>query len=193
MNEIIAIIAVAVGWVLSELSIYLRGGKARKEAVASALSILLEVRFRIICFDSIVSLFKEHGVQGGIAYQVRNILERIIPEPEEISSSYEESIRTLSKVAPLIAYEFRSKNSFMQFMSNWRHMATEHGVDAIEIESLEIELKSVVLPEFNKMVIKLAELHSRASAKEVKKLVSSNIKIPAELKSIMQSINANKA
>lgn len=190
MNEFITIGAVVVGWLLSELSTYLRGGKARKEAIASALSVLLEVRFRALCFDTIISLLKEHGATENIAYQIRNILEKIIPEPEEINSSYDDSIKTLSKVAPLVAYEFRSKNSFMKFLANWRGMASEHGMDAAEIESLERELKSVVLPEFNNMVIKLAELHSRASAKKVKKLVSTNIEIPAELKAIMQGIKA---
>lgn len=190
MNELIAVGAVVIGWFLSELSTYLRGGKARKEAIASALSVLLEVRFRAICFDSIISLLKEHGAPQSIAHQIRNVLEIIIPEPEEINSSYEESIRTLSKVAPLVAYEFRSKNSFMMFLANWRSMANDHGMDAAEIESLELKLKSVVLPEFDHMVLKLAKLHSRRSAKEVKKLVSTNIEIPAALESIMQSIRS---
>lgn len=188
MNELIAIGAVIIGWFLSEFSTYLRGGKARQEAISSALSVLLEVRFRAVCFDTIISLLKEHGEAENFAHQMRNILEKIIPEPEEINSSYEESIRTLSKFAPLLAYEFRSKNSFMKFLTNWRGMASEHGMDATEIESLELELKSVVLPEFNHMVIKLAELHSRNSAKEVKKLVSANIEVPTELKGMLQSI-----
>lgn len=112
MDQILAMLAVFVGWGLNEFSHVYRSSKEHKQAIAHALSILLDVRFQAIYLENMIPELKEQGIPSEAMPLIRTIIENIGLGKDGLNEEYEQALEIVAKNAPLIAYEYRSRASF---------------------------------------------------------------------------------
>jgi len=191
VESLITIFALVIGWALNEASHYIRASKEHKAAIANALSILLEIRFQAVVIDAVMDEIKRHGASGEIIPSIRTLIDNIMQHSTALDDEYTESMKTVARTAPLLAYEYRSRNTMPSFLSSWRAIAAEHGMPLKEIEEMEAQLKSIVIPKLNELIIFLANVYSRKSAKAVKKIIETPVEIPKEISGLLENSNRN--
>ena len=187
MENLITIFALVIGWGLNEATHYIRTSKEHKAAIANALSILLEIRFQAVVVDVVMEELKRHGAASEIIPTIRTLIDDIMQHSTALDDEYVESMKILAGTAPLLAYEYRSRNTMPNFLRTWRAIATEQGLPLKQIEEMEAQLKSVVIPKLNELIIFLAGVHSKKSAKAVKKIIETPVEIPKEISGMLEN------
>jgi hypothetical protein len=105
------LIAALFGWVLSSLSQYLLARRQRREAISRALSDLLEIRHQLIAVDATLKKIRETvPIPPEAEAQVGPFLEQFLPNPEQLSRRYDESVSLIASVDPILAFSLRSKD-----------------------------------------------------------------------------------
>lgn len=188
MEHLITIIALVVGWSLNEASHYIRTSKEHKAAIANALSILLEVRFQAVGINCVMNELKTRGAPDEIIPVIRILLDTVIPNSTALDDEYTESMKTVAKTAPLLAYEYRSRNTIPSFLRNWRSMASEQGMPLKEIEEMESQLNSMIIPRLNELIIHLAEVHSKKSTSAVAEILKNPVEMPKGFSEFLKNV-----
>jgi hypothetical protein len=104
--------AALFGWVLSSLSQHLLARRQRREAINRALSDLLDIRHQLIALDATFKKLREIVlVPPEVEAQLGPILEQLLlPNPEQLSRRYDESVSLIASVDPILAFKLRSKD-----------------------------------------------------------------------------------
>jgi hypothetical protein len=79
MEQIVTIIALIIGWGLNEISHFFHSTKEHKQAIAHALSILLEVRFQIIYIENVIQILKEKGMPDEVIPKMKQFAKSMNP------------------------------------------------------------------------------------------------------------------
>ena len=194
MDQILAMLAVFVGWGLNEFSHVYRSSREHKQAIAHALSILLDVRFQAIYLENMIPILKEQGIPSEAMPVIRTLLENIGLGKDGLSEEYEEALEIVAKNAPLVAFEYRSTASFPQFIKKMRGIALESGMDPAGMELIESNLHSMIVPRMDELVISLASLHSKKLRAEVEAIVNREFELPEGMDNYFAVIQeANKS
>lgn len=194
MDQILAMLAVFVGWGLNEFSHVYRSSREHKQAIAHALSILLDVRFQAIYLENMIPILKEQGIPSEAMPVIRTLLENIGLGKDGLSEEYEEALEIVAKNAPLVAFEYRSRASFPQFIKKMRGIALESGMDPAGMELIESNLHSMIVPRMDELVISLASLHSKKLRAEVEAIVNREFELPEGMDNYFAVIQeANKS
>lgn len=194
MDQILAMLAVFVGWGLNEFSHVYRSTKEHKQAIAHALSILLDVRFQAIYLENMIPILKEQGAPSEAIPIIRTFLENIGLGKDGLNEEYEGALEIVAKNAPLVAYEYRSRASFPQLIKKMRGMALESGMDPAGMELIESSLHSMIIPRMDELVIDLASLHSKKLKTEVEAIVNQKFELPEGMDNYFAVIQeANKS
>lgn len=187
MNSIITIFAIVVGWALNELSQFIRMRHSHSRAISHALSILLEVRYQAVCIEHLIDKFKKIGLEEKTMPYMRQVMDTLMPNSESLNNEYEDAIRKVSEESPLLAYEFRSKASISTFFSNYRNIALQSGASPESFELVESQLRSLIIPRLNELVLQLAKVHSKKSCSEVQRILESPIELPGDFEEIIDN------
>lgn len=194
MDQILAMLAVFVGWGLNEFSHVYRSSKEHKQAIAHALSILLDVRYQVIYLENIIPVLKEQGLPSEAIPEFRTIIENIGLDKDGLTEEYEQALEIVAKNAPLVAFRYRSKASFPNFIKKMRGVALDGGMDPVVMELLISNLHSMMIPRMDELVIDLASLHSKKLKTEVEAIVNGKFQYPEEFNNYFAIIQeANKS
>lgn len=178
VEKIIPLFAVAIGWGLNEFSHVFRSSKENKQAIAHALSVLLDIRFQAVYFEHMFSVLRKHGMPEEAVPVIRVLIEKTGIGKQGLSEEYEEALKVVAKHAPLVAYEYRSRASFPDFLRNLRGMAVENGMPVESMEDLESKLNSLVIPRMDELVVNLASFHSRKLERDVRRIIGKPVELP---------------
>ena len=148
---------------------------------------MLEVRFQAIGFDCVINELKKQGTPDDIIPVIRTMVDMLSPSSEALDSEYIEAMKTVSKTAPLLAYEYRSRNTIPNYLRNLRKIASEQGMPLNEVENMESQLSSLIIPKLNELILHLAEMHSRKSAKSVREILERPIEMPKEFSNFIET------
>jgi len=124
MDKIITLLAVALGWLLNELSTLLRLRREDRRAAGPVLTDLLEIRHRLVALDAVVA---ELGKRFEVPPQGRLLLQRflqtLIPEAPKFVETYEAAVSTLARVDPIIAFRVRGQPWIAPLLARLRALA----------------------------------------------------------------------
>lgn len=191
LNVIAPLIGVVLGSTISGIGALVRARSERRKLIGRALSDLLEVRHHIVGVNSVLRLVRNHATVSDEEAQVfRAHMSTIAPLDADIHKRYGEAISLLSGVDPILAFEMRSKNKAPDLFNSLRNIATAMGVAPEKIEAVEGLLCLAVVPALDQAVLKLANLHTRATVRDVKRIVASSPNFCEELKLLTESLAA---
>ena len=188
MDALVAIAAVAVGWVLNEISRDRESSRNRKEAISSALSVMLEMRHRAKTIKYVLDRMQNAGAPGEIIPVMRALFDALLPQSEKDSIAYYEAVAELAKTSPLLAFQYRSRERLFDFLKNWREMMSSGGLAPADMEKLESQLNSVIEPHIDDGCIELAWKHSMVAWWKIRQALKKEYKFPDELEELLTSL-----
>lgn len=109
--------AVLLGGAANEFSHYLADRRERKKAIARALADLLEVRLRFVSTDMVIrELGKLIALTALDQAQVRDVFNAVVGGWPQLVQRYNESVKVVASVAPILAFQLRSKEIGQQIL-----------------------------------------------------------------------------
>jgi hypothetical protein len=116
MENIIPIVTLVVGWLLSELSHYRRNRGKDKEVINRALSDLLEIRHvfyvtRFLTKHIAQELKFDKETSGVFSHIANSILSKGLHDPGVLKKRYEDSLTLPAASNPVLAFHLRAKES----------------------------------------------------------------------------------
>lgn len=161
MDKIIALIAVALGWLFSELSSVVRLRREDRRAAGPVLTDLFEIRNRLVSMDECM---KEFGHQLQLPHQARLQLQQylltVFPEPPGFIEKYEEAVSTLARVDPIRAFRLRGQMLVGPFVTALRGLAASTPADS-ELWStiFEPEFQGRFKRHLEELILEVARAH----------------------------------
>jgi len=188
-DYLIPIISLLLGWFLSESSNLFRTRRDEKKNYGVTLVFLLEFRHKIISLNSAISLLKEKSIiDEKLEYAIRDIYASIIPVDNQPLEKYHESINTISKINPLLAYELINRDSFLPALENLKN-AFKNKIDSNQILfQQEKILTNAYLKVIEELILKLSFLHSIKTWVKIKKYLSKPDSWPKEITELLDLI-----
>ncbi len=162
MNGIIPLLAVALGWLLNELSSLLRLRREDRRAAGPVLMDMLEIRHRLLIVDAYVKeLGKQLQIPPQAQLQLRQHIQALFPESPTFIEKYEEAVSTLARVDPISAFRLRDQALIAPFLAWFRGLAASTKTDSeIWTAIFEPELLGRFKSNIEELVLDVARAHS---------------------------------
>jgi hypothetical protein len=189
LQVIAPLIGVVLGGSIAGLSALLRARAERKKMIGRALSDLLEIRHHIVGIEAILREVRSRTqVSDEEAQLFRTHMNAVAPLDTDIHKRYDEAISLLSGVDPILAFQMRSKNKLPLFLDSMQNVSASLGVTAAQKEAVEGILRLAVIPALDQAILRLAELHSRTTARQAKDIVSAAPDFEPELRRLFDGL-----
>ncbi len=161
MNRILPLLAVALGWLLNELSSLVRLRREDRRAAGPVLTDLLEIRHRLLTVDAYVKeLGKQFQIPPQAQLQLRQHIQTLFPESHTFIEKYEEAVSTLARVDPIRAFRLRDQALIAPFLAWFRGLAASTETDSeIWIAIFEPEFLGRFKPHLEELILDVACAH----------------------------------
>lgn len=131
MNMIIPLMAVALGWLLNEMSSLVRLRREDRRAAGPVLMDLFEVRHRLLVADAYVKeLGKRFQIPSQAQLQLQHVIQTLFPEPPRFIEKYEKAVSTLARVDPIRAFRLRGQPLIAPLLTWMQGLAASTETDA---------------------------------------------------------------
>lgn len=162
MTSIFALLAVALGWFLNELSSVVRLRREDRRASGPVLTSLLEIRHRLLNFDELMRELGKHlRIPSQVRLQLQQYLRTLIPEPPKLIEEYEKAVSTLAFVDPVRAFRLRGQPLIEPYLATVQGLAATTETDA-EMWSaiIEPEILGRFRANIERLILEVARAHS---------------------------------
>ncbi|MCH9694153.1 MAG: hypothetical protein K0U72_06555 [Gammaproteobacteria bacterium] len=191
MTVLLPIIALLIGWGLNEIH---HAGLRRRDfrsAICKALAYLLEVRFQLQALEFLIAELKHRVPEANMQMpQFRSLMETIIGNEDHIDRKYLTAVDAVAARDPFLAYELASRNRIGHFFRAWRQWASTAGAPPTDLENIEAELKKVIGPKFDEIIVSVARNISWRAKWRTRRILSRQFEIPEDLAQLFDSIHA---
>lgn len=187
LNIILPLIGVFAGWLLNELSARFRDRKASKQAIARALSDLLEIRHQnLTIHDTLAEFKKRYPIPDEMLPLVLPLIENLIPVTPGLEKRYNEAVDAISSYDPFLGFSLRNKellkpirNSLKQFIS------TDPEANQL-LPHIDDFLMTIVEEPMNEVILEVARLHGWRSYRRAKRYLKKTPEDNKELQDYFQ-------
>src|SRR5579862_3802668 len=166
MRVILPLFAVALGWLLNELSSLIRLRREDRRTAGPVLTDLLEIRHRLVTLnEAIKEYLQELGKHVQLSPQARvqvqqylqNLLQTSFPQSPDFVEQYEQAVSTLARVDPIRAFRLRSQPFVAPFLNWLQNLATSTETDAqIWSTVFEPEFLGKFRPQMEELILDVA-------------------------------------
>ena len=112
MDIPVALLAVGLGWALSELSQLRRSSAATRAALGRTLAELLEIRHYLQAMQFAFELFRKHlPIPENEREAALNLIGQLAPPDPGLPQRYSEAVSQVAEVAPVLSYRLRRKDA----------------------------------------------------------------------------------
>jgi len=168
------LVSAATGWLLHELSDYLKARGEEKRALGLALAQFLDVRERLRAIPHMVALLRKRvEITPYDDIMLRRAVEEFLPNVEELQKRYNAAIDGVAGNFPLLAFRLRSKDVATPLIRQLRTLSAQNSQGFILLGKVEDELVRLALPKFDEIALELARRHSWRTWWQVKSLLKS--------------------
>jgi len=178
-------VSLLVGWFLNAASPYITEQRERRKAISSALSDLLEIRHRFVSiesgFNALINLVPlppdlHPGLQPQIEALLRTKIASLMPDSQELSKRYNDSVSLVASSDPLLGFHLRSKDTAQPMFATLNSIVVQtqdmHAAAFLKL------LNPIFLKEAEKglsaMILELARRRGWWTCRKVRKLLASS-------------------
>lgn len=171
-----------LGWLLNELHRVVAGRKEHVASIRRTLAYLLEVRFQLRILEHLVQEIKCRSPETQSEMpQMRMAFEALLGFGNNLNEKYEEAVEAIAGQDPFLAYELTSRSRISTIFQDWRNMALSSGAAGEELEQMESDLKQLIGPSFDEIIVSIAGNLSWFSKRRVKKILSKPFELSPEM------------
>jgi len=181
-KDLLPLLGVLLGAGLSGISQLYKERQERKQAIAKALTDLLEVRHHIAGINEVLNAFKQkYDIPAEVEALLHSTIEQASPIDPDLHKRYESAVSILSGYDPMLAFSLRSRSTAPHFINSVQSLGSTHGVNGQELGMISSALLSTILvPTMNQAVLKLAAAHTWATRRKVAKYIKKSSGLPVE-------------
>lgn len=158
-SKLLPLIAAALfGWLFSEGSNVIRLRREEHRAIGRALSDLIIIRRHILAVKEIVKKVRElnkFSPREQLFFQIA--IDLFIPKDEGLQSRYEESMRVMTGIKPLLGYELVSQGQLLSTMGTLKQLSATNDDTASAWEELAGHIEDTSY--LDDLIIRLAWSH----------------------------------
>jgi hypothetical protein len=189
VKEVLPLVGVLIGAILSGIGAWFRARLERKRTIALALADLLEVRHHICGIEVVLKeLRKRFSVPAEAAFVLQALIEKISPVGADVHKRYDNAVSLLAGIDPVLAFSLRSKNTLPNLLGSLRGAAQSAGLSIEAINQVESTLRLSLAPRLDKAAIELAGKHSFFTKRKVVKLIAKSEELPSEITTILDQV-----
>lgn len=179
MRELITLLAVAVGWLLNELSSLIRLRREDRRSIGPVLRDLLEIRHRLFALDSAIAELKRHlPIPAEAESPLKQVLKMLVPPPPRLQERYDEAVSIVARANPLLASRLSRQGSLEPYLNKLGQLAASDPA-ASNFWSTVVEpfLLQLVKPNLDELILDVAKAHGFLTGWRVRR----TLKKPMEL------------
>lgn len=159
-EQLSAVLALFIGWLLSELSHRLHQRSEERKPLARAIADLLEIRHRTRAVTVVLGeLKKRFSVPPDAEGVIRKMVQDCIPQTEVLRDRYNEAVDLIAGVDPILAFRLRSKDEFTPLLQKFRALlAADQSGKSLALQ-IEEKLCTIFLKNLEEVTVELARAH----------------------------------
>lgn len=177
------LLGLVIGFLLNELSSVIKSGREDRRTIGKALAELLEVRHHLKTLPLAIDSLKE-SLPGPISaydeFMLRKALWFLLPNTEGLQKRYEDSVSAVAGEFPMLAFGLRSKDAIGPIIGRLRGTLPVEPKDAQLWLKIEDEVVQLSIPKLDELILELAKLHRRSTARDVKAMLEKPFEKPKE-------------
>jgi hypothetical protein len=172
VTGILTITAAVTGWMLNEVSFWIRLRREDKAPVGVLLVALAEIRHRITTTNRYFQRLRETvPIPPEAMPFLRRMMDEILPNFDSLNHQYDSAIHQLSGRNPGLAFRLHSKNHIPSVLSKLRQHPLSVPLPAEEYEPFEQYLMGKIFPALDKAILELAKAHSCRTRRQYERQV----------------------
>ena len=189
---LVALLAVAVGWLLSEVSHRLRRRDDRTAAAGKALTELLEIRHYLLGINLVFCEIRRHvQLSPGEVLTGMKWIDQLLPPDPRLPERYEQAVSALAGASPIAAFHLRSKDQLPQLLVKMRSIQLVDPGYPDLLYSTDEFLRDRGLAALDESIRELAWIHGMRTWLRIRRLLGRTPQLPLELAEFMDRFNAS--
>ena len=191
-KDILPILALMAGWMLSELSSFLRTKGDKKRNLSKALTELLDIHHSLVGEQLIKNVFlKKFDLQAEHMMHLQKTLDVFNIDLDKVSIRYNHAVDMISEYDPLLAFELRNKDQTSLYLSKVRELASEDENDVkIFMHGLADNLVTELIPVISDAILNIAKKRGPITWYKTKKIIN-NKQLPEQFIKLLDEISLN--
>jgi hypothetical protein len=176
----VTLVAVFVGFILNELSYFLRVRREDRRSIGQALSTLLEIRHRLQAIPAVIDALKQKtSIPPEAELAVSNYYASFLPDLERLQDGYNKAVDVIAGPFPVLAFRLRSKDQFDPLLRQLRSIIPpgDRAAAAFYL-SLETKLLAEATSALNTLIIEMATQHGWLTWIRVRRQLREKAQIP---------------
>lgn len=161
MHELITLLAVAVGWLLNELSSLIRLRREDRRSIGPVLRDLLEIRHRLFALDSAIAELKRHlPIPAEAESPLKQVLSMLVPPPPRLQERYDEAVSIVARANPLLAFRLGYQPTLETLLASLRNLAaSDPATSKLCSSTVEPALLHLFKPRLDELILDVAQAH----------------------------------
>jgi hypothetical protein len=155
-TAVLTLAAVLLGWLLKEMSEYIRLRRDDCAIVGRALIYLAEVRHRLLVIPAV---FEMLGKGLNLSCEDRMTVAGIIPPPADLHGRFEVALDVISGRRPEVAFRILNKDKIEDALAFLRRIVNSTNVNPAVYEKFETQMLKEVFQNLDEAILQLAWLH----------------------------------
>lgn len=183
-------IGVGIGWILQEVSHSLSDRRERKQAISSALTDLLEIRFHLRIVElalekvsALVSLPEQGRAQIWVVFQ------QMVPNSADLHKRYNDSVSVVASLDPRLGFSLRSKDLIRPLLTLLNTIAAQDPKAATLWIAVQKPLADHANTRFDEVILDVARAHSYRTYRWAKKELVQMLETPKEAQEWLELVS----
>lgn len=191
-KDLLPIIALMSGWMLSELSSFFRTNGDKKRNLSKALTELLDIHHSLVGEHLIKDvLMKKFNLQAEHMHELQKVLDVINVDIDEVSKRYNQAVDMISEYDPLLAFQLRNKDQISSYLRKLRDLAKDDDNEVeIFMNGLADNLISELIPALEEAILNVSKKRGFVTWYKIKKIVN-NKQLPDQFIKLLDEIPLN--
>jgi hypothetical protein len=159
--QVITLIAVALGWLLNEVSSLLRVRREDLRAAGPVLRDLLEIRHQLVALDAVINeLRKQFPLPPQARLHVQQAIQAFVPSAPRLGERYEEAVSVVARADPILAFRLGGQLLIGPMLAQLRGLAASDPAASEFWDAIgQPKLLGAFKPHLEELILDVARAH----------------------------------
>ncbi|MGA2280153.1 MAG: hypothetical protein ABSG80_07620 [Verrucomicrobiota bacterium] len=187
---VIPILTLVLGWSLNSFTPIFEARRENRKALSKAIADLLEIRHRLLAEKVVMEQIKKMLPLTPVDERaIRNLILQVLPQANDLSKRFDETVTLIASVDPLLGFQLRSKDFITKIGGFFVNLEAKAGTPLPPFTEFESHISRMAIPHLNEVILHLSWRHGLCTWLKVKNLLKKNTgEVPKELESMMESM-----
>jgi hypothetical protein len=187
---VIPILTLVIGWFLNSFTSFFDTRRDNRKALSKAIADLLEIRHRLLAEKVVMEEIKKILPLTPMDERaIRNLILQVLPQTNDLSKRFDETVTLIASVDPLLGFQLRSKDFITKIGGFFVNLEAKAGTPLPPFTEFESHISRIAIPHLNEVILQLSWRHGFWVWFKVKKHLNKNTgEVPKEFENLMEAL-----